>query len=297
MGAADELPVSRAYFRSRVALVTGASSGIGRETALALAQAGATVVCSARREALLEEVSANCREHAPQSCFIAGDIGRREVAQSLVAETVARFGRLDLLVNNAAVPMHRPLYEIGVDEAEEVMRINFFSCLWTTFAAIPQMLTQRDAQGGAGAIVNVSSFAATVPPTHEAIYAASKGAMNAFTRGLWNDLAGSGIHALLVIPGPIDTEIWDRFDDPGAYSGRKFPPELVAREILTAVERRRFEVTVPRRNPALVSARVLSTLLPSVVRKGVARMNPVSPALVEAAIARARRGLKLGEGE
>jgi short-subunit dehydrogenase len=281
-------------FRAKVAVVTGASSGIGRVTALTLARAGATVVATARRESLLQEVSAACREHTPDSCHIAGDLGDKAFAEKLVEETVERFGRIDILVNNAAVPMHRPIYEISAEEAEEVMRINFLSCLWTTFAAIPHMLVQGAASGEGGVIVNVSSFAATVVPTHETIYAASKGAMNGFTRGLWSDLAGSGIHCALVIPGPIDTEIWDKFEDANAYSGTKYPAQLVADEILSAIAARRFEVTVPRRNPQLVTARLLATLIPALIRKGVARMNPVAPQVVRDALARAREGRRMG---
>jgi uncharacterized protein len=281
-------------FRAKVAVVTGASSGIGRVTALTLARAGATVVATARRESLLQEVSAACREHTPDSCHIAGDLGEKAFAEKLVEETVERFGRIDILVNNAAVPMHRPIYKISVEEAEEVMRINFLSCLWTSFAAIPHMLIQGEASEEGGVIVNVSSFAATVVPTHETIYAASKGAMNGFTRGLWNDLAGSGIHCVLVIPGPIDTEIWDKLEDDNAYSGTRYPAQLVADEILTAIRERRFEVTVPRRNPQLVTARLLATLIPSLIRKGVARMNPIAPQLVRDAIARARAGRRMG---
>jgi NAD(P)-dependent dehydrogenase (short-subunit alcohol dehydrogenase family) len=284
-------------FRAKVAVVTGASSGIGRVTALTLARAGATVVATARRENLLQEVSAACREHTADSCHIAGDLGDKAFAEKLVEETVARYGRIDILVNNAAVPMHRPLYRISAEEAEDVMRINFLSCLWTTFAAIPHMLIQGEANEEGGVIVNVSSFAATVVPTHETIYAASKGAMNGFTRGLWNDLAGSGIHCVLVIPGPIDTEIWDKFEDDNAYSGTRYPAQLVADEIMSAIVKRRFEVTVPRRNPQLVTARVLATLIPALIRKGVARMNPVAPQVVHDARVRAREGKCMGQGD
>lgn len=282
-------------FHAKVAVVTGASSGIGRATALSLAQAGATVVATARRENLLEEVSAACRVHTQDSCHIAGDLGDKAFAEYLVEETVRRFGRIDILVNNAAIPVHHPLYEISAEQAEDAMRINFLSCLWTTFAAIPHMLLQGES--GGGVIVNVSSFAATVVPTHETIYAASKGAMNGFTRGLWNDLAGSGIHAVLVIPGPIDTEIWDKVEDDNAYRGTKYPAQLVADEILMAIAKRRFEVTVPRRNLQLVTARLFATLLPALVRKGVARMNPVKPQTVRDARARARKGLRMGLGD
>ena len=282
-------------FRAKVAIVTGASSGIGRVTALSLARAGATVVATARRESLLQEVSAACREFTTDSYHIAGDLGDKTFAESLVAQTVERFGRIDILVNNAAVPMHRPIYEISAEEVESVMRTNFLSCMWTTFAAIPPMLVQGATTAEGGVIVNVSSFAATVVPTHETVYAASKGAMNGFTRGLWNDLAGSGIHCVLVIPGPIDTEIWDKFDDDNAYRGTRYPAQLVADEILAAIRERRFEVTVPRRNPQLVTARLLATLIPALIRKGVARMNPVAPQIVRDAVVRARAGRRMGE--
>ncbi len=280
----------------KIAVVTGASSGIGRDTAIALAEAGATVVATARREMRLVELVEELRIHTPDSCHIVGDIGERDFSEGLVSETVARFGRIDILVNNAGIPKHEPLYEISAEDAEALMRVNFLSCLWTTFAAIPHMLLQGEEGGDAGCIVNVSSFAATVTPTYETVYAASKGAMNGFTRGLWNDLAGSGIHAVLVIPGPIETEIWDKVHDDGAYSGTKYPARLVADEIVEAIREERFEITVPKRNPQLVSARLFATFFPAVIRKGVAHMNPVDPGLVQSAIARAREGLPFGKG-
>ena len=149
-------------------------------------------------------------------------------AHQLVDETVGRHARIAILVNSAAVPVHRSLYGSSVEEAEEVMRINFLSCLWTSFAAIPHMLLQGEGGEEGGVIVNVSSFVATVAPTHETIYAASKGAMNSFSRGLWNDLAGSGVHCVLVIPGPIDTPILYKFEDETAYSPKLYWPQSVA---------------------------------------------------------------------
>ncbi|GAB5451334.1 MAG: SDR family oxidoreductase [Halioglobus sp.] len=291
---------AQAAVSGKVALVTGASSGIGRATALSLAKAGAIVVCTARRESLLAQITEQCQAHSPECSYIAGDIGQREFAEGVVEQTIARYGQLDILINNAAVPMHRNLYEISAHEAEAVMRVNFLSCLWTTFAALPQMLLQGEERAGgkdkvrgeAGIVVNVSSFAATVTPTFETVYAASKAAMNGFSRGLWNDLAGSGVHCALVVPGPIDTEIWDKFDDAGAYSGKKYPAQLVADEILLSIRKRRYEVTVPQRNPSLVSARLVATFFPALIRKGVARMNPVATKLVDEAVARARQSRK-----
>lgn len=256
----------------RVAIVTGASSGIGRVTARRLARHGTTVVAVARRAALLETLVDECRTHAPASFALAGDLGERAFAEGVVAETVTRTGRLDVLVNNAALSKHKHVLDVTPEEAEQVMRVNFMACVWTTLAALPHMLRL-----GGGTIVNVSSFAAKVTPPREALYAASKAAMNAFSEGLWHDLAGSGIHTAIVNPGPIDTEIWEKAEQPVAYHGRKYSPELVADAIVEAIVRRRYECTVPKLNPMLMTARALRLVAPGLMRTGMARMDPVLP--------------------
>lgn len=279
-------------YTGKVVVVTGASSGIGWVTARAFAQRGAIVVGVARREALLEKLIDGCRPSSPRSIHLAGDLGERAFAEHVVDETVRRFGRLDVLVNNAAISKHKQIFHMSADEAEMVMRVNFLSCVWTTFAAIPHLLS-----GGGGTIVNVSSFAALVAPPREALYAASKAALNAFSEGLWNDLDGTDIHVALINPGPIDTEIWLKEDEPVAYDGKKYPPELVTDAIFEAIEKRVHEMTIPKRSPMLVAARTLRLLLPSVLRRGMARMEPVPRDVIERARARARRGLRLGDLE
>jgi hypothetical protein len=274
----------------RVAIVTGASSGIGRATARAFARRGTAVVAVARREERLRALVDELRRDAPGSFYLAGDLGERAFAEGVVDESAARLGRVDALVNNAAIPVRKLLYRTSVEDAEEAMRINFFSCLWTTFAVLPVMLRQ-----GGGAIVNVSSFASKVVPTHETLYAAAKCAMNGFSEGLWNDLRGSGIHVALVHPGPIDTEIWQKGDQPNRFRGRKYPPEQVADAILEAIERRIHELVVPRRNPQLMLARFLRLVAPGLVRAGVARLDAVSPAELAEAREKARAGRRLGE--
>jgi short-subunit dehydrogenase len=275
----------------RVALVTGASSGIGRATARVLARRGLTVVAVARRAELLDQVVAECRADAPRSFRLVADLGVRGAAERVVDETVARCGRLDVLVNNAGVSKHKQIWHTTAEEAEAVLRVNFLACVWTTFAALPHMLRQ-----GGGTIVNVSSFAAVVVPPREAVYAASKAALNAFSEGLWGDLEGSGIHVGVVSPGPIDTEIWDKEDEPPAFDGRKYPPEIVADAVFEVIERRRHEITVPRRNLQLGLARALRRHLPGLLRFALRRMEPVPLRVVEAARERAQRGLRLGHG-
>lgn len=276
-------------FKDKVVVITGASSGIGRATALEFARLGAIPVAVARREALLQALTDECRQHAPLASFIAADLGVREQAEGVIAETIKRHGRIDILINNAAVPLHKLIYRISVEEAERVMRINFNSCLWMTFAAIPHLLKQ-----GGGSIVNVSSFATKVVPTHETIYAASKYAMNGFTKGLWTDLEGSGIHCLLVHPGAIATEIWEKLDEPEAYNGAKYPPELVAKEMIEAIAKKRFEIVSPRHDFKLNLARIMSVLIPSIVRKGVQQMDPIKPEHLQWAKEQALAGKKMG---
>lgn len=276
--------------RDQVVIVTGASSGIGRVNAIDFARRGAIVVAVARREPQLREVVEECRRTSPRSTWLRGDLGERAFAERVVDETASTFGRLDVLVNNAAISKHKHTYHTSADEAEAVLRINFLSCLWTTYAAIPHML-----RGGGGTIVQVSSFAAKVPPPREGLYAASKAAMNAFSEGLWNDLAGSGIHVGIVHPGPIDTEIWEKEDEPPSYDGVKHPPSIVSEAIFEVIERRRFEITVPRRSPQLVAARVLRLVAPGLLRRGMAWMEPVPDDLLARARERARRGKRLGD--
>jgi short-subunit dehydrogenase len=259
-------------------------------TARAFARRGSVVVAVARREPLLQALIEECRTTSPASAYLVGDLGERAFAEHVVQHTVARHGRVDVLVNNAAVSKHKQIYHLSADEAEHVMRVNFLSCVWTSFAAIPHMLRQ-----GGGTIVNVSSFAALVVPPREAMYAASKSAMNAFTEGLWHDLAGSNIHAAIVNPGPIDTEIWEKSDEPEFYRGKKYPPEIVTAAIFAAIDKRRHEVTVPRRNPMLVTARFLRLFLPRLLRFGMAKADPVPPDVVTKARARAGQGKRLGD--
>jgi short-subunit dehydrogenase len=277
-------------YTGKVVLVTGASSGIGYVTAKAFARRGSTVVGVARREERLQQLIGECRPYAAASSYLVGDLGERGVAERVVDETVSRHGRLDILINNAAISKHKQIYHMTADEAEMVMRINFLSAVWATFAAIPHML-----RAGGGTIVNISSFAAKVAPPREALYAASKGAMNSFSEGLWNDLAGSNIHVALINPGPIDTEIWEKEDEPVAYHGPKYPPEMVTTAIFEAIEKRRHELTVPRRNLPLVTARLLRLVFPGLLRFGIARSEPVPPEVVAKARARALKGKRLGD--
>ena len=219
-------------------LVTGASSGIGAETAKLLAQRGDRVGIVARRKDRLEAVLADCGDDARM--WIA-DLGDLDAAERVLEDAWEALGGLDVLVNNAGIPKRRMVVELTPAEVEETMRVNYFSPVRMALAAIPKMLER-----GGGTIVNVSSLAGRLGNYQESAYAASKFALTGWTEAAAVELHGSPIRMRLITPGAIDTEIWDMPDnnDP-VYEGDKVPPSDVAKSILDAIDGDAFEIYVP----------------------------------------------------
>lgn len=240
-------------YRAGVAVVTGVSSGIGRAVALDLASRGTTVVGWARRAELLEEVADECRRGAPGSVGRVVDVAERGAVEAAVAEVLERFGRIDVLVNNAGIPMRVHASRVSVEDVERAMAVNFFGPVYATLAVLPAMLER-----GAGHVVNVSSVAGRVASPREAAYTASKHALCGWTDVLAADLASSGVGFHVVNPGPIRTEIWDKLAEPAAYGGRFYPPERVADAVRACVEGRAYERWVPRFMRLVPVARALA---------------------------------------
>jgi len=266
-------------YRGRVVIVTGASSGIGRQLALDFAARGASLVLVARRADRLAEVAQECEARGSAVEAMTGDVAERGFVENVAARALRRFERIDVVVNNAGISKHKQIYHVTPDDVEYVLRVNLLAPIHLSLAALPAMLRQ-----GEGWIVNISSGAGKFPPPRETIYAASKFGLNGFTEGLWLDLTGSNVHALVVNVGPIDTEIWHKTDEPTAYRGRKHPPSRVSRAVLRAIERRRHEIWVPA---TLRLPWFLRILLPGVYRRGAIAWDPVPPAVVAEARERA----------
>ncbi len=224
-----------------VAIVTGASSGIGAATAEELARSGATVVSVARRKEQLEASAARCKLHAPASFAIQADVADREACESLVATTVSQLGRVDIVVNNAGVSLRRHAAKATVEEIERVMQINFFGSVYVAMAALPGMIKRR-----LGSIINVTSVAGYVPNPRESAYGASKAALSLWSHGLAVDLVDSGVHVGVLSPGPIDTEIWEKDEEEAAYDGKLYPPSVVAEGIVAMIDKETVHATVPR---------------------------------------------------
>jgi len=227
--------------RRRVVLVTGASSGIGAAVARVLAAQGDTVALVARRQDRLDAVLADCRLTSPDSERWAADLSVPSAAAALVLSIWDHYDGIDVVLNNAGAPMRRHVSRLTMDEVERTMATNYFSPVAISLAVLPRMLSRRS-----GTIVNVSSLGGRLGIATEAAYSGSKFALAGWSEAMAMDLDGSGVRVKLILPGAIDTEIWDQpGNDAPLYDGPKVPSEEIARGIAEAIEGDLFEHYLP----------------------------------------------------
>jgi NAD(P)-dependent dehydrogenase (short-subunit alcohol dehydrogenase family) len=240
---ADGTEQVRNHFHDKVVLVTGASSGIGRETALAFTEAGARVVLAARNEAKLRELVEERPGLRDRFLVVPTDVTKDEDVQRLFATTISRLGRVDILVNNAGIGIRAPVADTKPEDTRWLMEINFFGALRCIQAAVPEMKRQ-----GAGQIVNVGSVLSMLATSRNGIYSASKFALRALSDSLRLELHGTGIEVILIMPGYTDTPFFDnqiRYGGPARISPVKGQhPAKVARAILRACARHKREVAL-----------------------------------------------------
>jgi NADP-dependent 3-hydroxy acid dehydrogenase YdfG len=186
----------------RVALVTGASSGIGEATALALAEAGARVAIAARRRDRLEALATKLAALGAEPTVLVADLNSEVEAQRVVVETEARYGRLDILVNNAGVMYLEPVVDADLGRWRQMLELNVLSLIASTQAALPGMRTRKD-----GHIVNISSTAGRVANPNAAGYAATKFGVVAFSEALRREVYQHNIRVTVIEPGAVATEL------------------------------------------------------------------------------------------
>ncbi len=258
-----------------VALVTGASSGIGEASALALARAGFRVALAARRGELLERVAKRIAEAGGEALPVATDLADEAQTRRLVERTLDAFGRVDLLLNNAGYSPAAPIERLPRSELRRTFEVNLLAGLALIGAVTPAMRAQ-----GGGRILNMSSLASRIPAPLAVTYSATKAGLDAATDALRLELAPWNIQLVLIAPGFVDTPTFDNSremarelrDDPSnpyrkrmrelddfarASVARALPPEAVARVVVAAATARRPRTRyfVPR------SARFQASLL------------------------------------
>ena len=186
----------------RIAVVTGASRGIGRGIALALAEAGATVICAARDVAKLEAVVAEIAGAGGKGHAHVVDVSSRESIESLISNTVAAHGRIDILVNNAGITRDNLLLRMKAAEWDDVISTNLTSVFISTQAVMKTMLKQR-----AGSIINIGSVVGLTGNAGQANYAAAKAGLIGFSKSVAREVASRGIRVNVIAPGFIDTDM------------------------------------------------------------------------------------------
>jgi NADP-dependent 3-hydroxy acid dehydrogenase YdfG len=186
----------------QVIAVTGASSGIGEATALACANAGATVSLAARRAERIEALAGRIAADGGNALALTTDVSDEQQARSFIERTRSELGRLDVLVNNAGVMLLGPIEDAPTEEWRRMIAANVFGVLYCTHAALPLMRTQ-----GSGHILTVSSVAGRVVRVGSGVYNLTKWGIGAFSESLRQEVAPYGIRVTLVEPGMVATEL------------------------------------------------------------------------------------------
>ncbi|WP_337034684.1 SDR family oxidoreductase [Paenibacillus illinoisensis] len=221
--------------KGKVVVVTGASSGIGEATARLLAQQGAHVVIGARRVERLQALASSIRSEGGSVEVQALDVTQLEEMQSIVDLALTRYGRLDVVVNNAGLMPLSPLEALKVDEWNRMIDVNIRGVLHGIAAGLPVMRKQ-----GAGQFINIASIGAYAVTPTASVYCATKYAVRAITEGLRLEVGGD-IRVTLVSPGVTESELADTITDVGArefmkdYRRVSIPASAIAQSILYAI--------------------------------------------------------------
>ena len=228
-------------FAGKNVVITGASSGIGRATALEMARRGARLFIAARRSEQLEEVAKACRAAGGAECTtVVADVTKPDQCKRIIDSA----GRVDVLVNNAGFAIFEPIATAKPEHFREMTDTNYLGAVWCTQAVLPQMLERRS-----GSIVNVGSIAGIMGYAGMGGYCATKFALIGFTESLRDEVIGTGIRVALVCPGTTESEFFTRAERkkmPGAsrlIAG--ITPERVARAICNAAEDGRYRRILP----------------------------------------------------
>jgi short-subunit dehydrogenase len=262
--------MARRSLQNGVALVTGASSGIGRELAIQLAAAQASVLVTARRKERLDEVVSIIQQQGGQAFAVTGDISLTETRQRLIETCVERFGGLDFLINNAGVSAMGAFADATSERLRQIMEVNFFAPAELIRLAIPWLKKSDRA-----IIVNVGSVLGHRAVGLKSEYCASKFALHGLSDSIRAELAADKIDLLLVSPSTTDSELFDAaLEDPTGveWKGRRAAkPATVARKTLLAMRRGTHEIILTPGGNVLVW---FDRLAPTLANRIVQRVTP-----------------------
>ena len=230
---------NKAYFKDKVIIITGASGGIGRAVALAFAQCKAKVVLAARNEEQLEALKKEILGQGGQALAIKTDIRSFSDTQRMAKETVAQWGKIDILIANAGQYVQDAPGEVDLEAYERSMDVNFMGTLHAVKSVLPEMLRR-----GQGHVVILNSLDAKKGIVGDGPYAAAKAALDGFGDVLRQELKGKGVRVTSIYPGRVETPMIQHIQVP--WISPKMSPEKVVRAIMKGVRRGRAAVVVPK---------------------------------------------------
>jgi len=222
-----------ASLKGKVALVTGASDGIGKEISLALAGKGANVVLVARRKELLEQIAADIKGRGGNALPFAADITLQADRQRAVDATVKAYGRIDYLVNNAGIFDEKPLEKVSAEEIDRMLDLNLRAPLQLTRLALSYLLKSK------GVVLNVSSLSSINAYANEEVYVTTKAGINGFTQSLRNSYGKQGLAVYALLPGSVDTPLIRKYLEAHRVENEKWlkmPLEEYYTKILTPAD-------------------------------------------------------------
>ena len=208
-------------------VITGATSGIGREAAREFAKTGAKVVLAGRRKERLLELAGEIETSGGQALSVQTDVADQAQVEALIEKCVERFGRVDVLVNNAGVAMASRFEAMSLEDFRRLMDVNFWGAVYACRAVVPQMRKQR----GGGVILNVSSIFGKRGMPFETAYCASKFALAGFSEALRAELMSEGIDVCTIYPGAVETEIFDAAANSTGLEVPGFVPKFPASQM------------------------------------------------------------------
>lgn len=241
-------------FKDKAAIVTGASSGIGRAMAIELSKAGAKLVLASRNAAALESLAAELGTWGGRSVVVPTDVTRDGEVEAMIQRTLEAWGRIDILVMDTGLYVRGAVTSLTQADYQRAIEVNYFGMLRQVLRVLPHMLRQR-----AGQIVLMNSLDGMQGLPHEGAYVAAKHAVTGFARVLRQELRGTGVYLTVAYPGRVDTPMIEKLRVP--WPTPKMPPEYVARETIWAMKRRAPDVIIPAQGVLLVFLNLLSPQL------------------------------------
>jgi len=230
-------------FKNKVVLITGASSGIGKQTAIEFAKLGSSIILVARRKNKLEQVENELKQFNVNTLVCACDVSKKDQVEELSRIVLQKFDSIDILVNNAGFAIYGSVSDLSIDEIESQMETNYFGMIYCVKNFLPLMLKKKS-----GHIVNVASVGASFSVPGVSSYCATKFAMLGFSEGLKHELYGTGVGLTVVSPIMVRTPLFEHpsFTNFSKFStGVSLSSETVAKTIIKASNSSRLEIVVP----------------------------------------------------